>query len=317
MRKVKKVFFIGDFYNNNGPSIANNALFKCLLLDPDRTIQVSRSGNGNKLYRLFELLAKLPAADAICLCSFSFVNYYAILAAKLFHKKIMYILHGYIQYEEAINGAPKKSLKKMMRLENFTFRCSDKIICVSKNAMKFVSNDFKEYHNKFEYIYNYVDIEAKKHILKDSNLDYIFMSIGGGMPRKANLQVCKAIEQLICRGDIKRERVQYIVVGPLMQFGKEIKKYDFVEYYEQLSHDQVIEKLQTADLYIQNSIFETFCLAVVEAIKCGCNVLLSKNIGAIELVSGLSENNIIMNVNDVSEIADKITNSIIHASTLP
>ena len=308
-----KVFFIGDFYSNNGPSIANNALFKCLL--SDRTLQVSRSDNRNKLYRLFELLIKLPTAHVICLCSFSFINYFAILSAKLFHKKIMYILHGYIQYEEEINGTPQKLLKKMTRLENFTFRYSDKIICVSKKAMEFVQNDFKEHCNKYEYIYNYVDIKEKNHIPHESDLDYIFMSIGGGMPRKSNLQVCKAIELLIDRGFLKRERIRYIVIGPLMQFGNEIKSYDFVEYYEQLNHDQVIKKMQIADLYIQNSIFDTFCLAVVEAIKCGCNVLMSVNVGAIDFISGLTEDNIIVDVSDVSEIAKKIKNNIMHLSS--
>ena len=47
-------------------------------------------------------------------------------------------------------------------------------------------------------------------------------------------------------------------------------------------------------------------LGVIEALACGCNVLMSCNVGAREVIKGLTDNEVINDVMDISEIKLKI-----------
>ncbi len=64
--------------------------------------------------------------------------------------------------------------------------------------------------------------------------------------------------------------------------------------------------MKQSDLYIQNSSFETFGLAVCEAIACNCKILLSKHIGALSIIKNLDEDMIINDNTDINEISEKI-----------
>ena len=68
--------------------------------------------------------------------------------------------------------------------------------------------------------------------------------------------------------------------------------------------------MSESNLYIQNSYFETFCLACVEAIQCGCNLLISRNIGALSVLKNVDDDHIIFNSNDIEEIKNKIEKCI-------
>ena len=65
-------------------------------------------------------------------------------------------------------------------------------------------------------------------------------------------------------------------------------------------------------MFVQNSSFETFGLAPVEALACGCPILCSKEVGALELIDNMQSEDIIENYEDPDEIAGKIRYNLEH-----
>ena len=64
--------------------------------------------------------------------------------------------------------------------------------------------------------------------------------------------------------------------------------------------------MKRTNIYIQNSIFETFGLAILEAAYCGCKLLVSNCAGALDCIDNMEDYNIIFDNNDVKEIKKKI-----------
>ena len=85
-----------------------------------------------------------------------------------------------------------------------------------------------------------------------------------------------------------------------------IKSYPFVDYIGMIPHEQILTYMQQSALYIQNSVFETFGIAPLEALLCGCNLLLSCHTGALSIIPGALETDIIYDPYDIDEIANKI-----------
>ena len=123
------------------------------------------------------------------------------------------------------------------------------------------------------------------------------------MPRKSKLPICKAIQEL---NKEKNTHIEYTIIGDYYGRKKEFDRFKFVTYYENLPHDKVLQEMREANLYIQNSQFETFGLAVMEAVLQGTSLLMSKNIGAKEVFSNLNQNDIIYETNNIEEIKSKI-----------
>jgi len=306
---LMNVFFLGDFKSNTGPAIANK-LMKKGLSDLDN---IKFSDANNLVMRVLEVILNTIMFDNICICSFSKINYIAINLAKLLNKNIYYIMHGYVSYENSINNIDKsKENDKLIKLEKYILKNSKKVFCVSKKFMEFIIEKEPEYSHKFDFIYNGIDIEEiekNARFYKGKKDKNQIISIGGGMKRKNNLTVCKVIEILNSKYNMN---LKYIVIGLPYTDKNEICKFNFVEYYDYLPHDKVLRILGQSNLYIQNSSFETFGLAIVEALFSGCNLLISNNVGVIDLFKDLNEMDIIYDTNSVEEIARKIENVLIN-----
>lgn len=299
-----KIFFVGDFLTDTGPGIANKMLKKGL----DTYDNIYFSMCKRKISRVFEMLIKIIKSDCVCFCSPSKSNIIGIKIAKLFNKKTLYLMHGYLTYEKKINEEVKEksNIQKINQFEKFIFSNVNQVFCVSKKFMEFMIEAEPDYRNKFNYNFNGLDIDkiyqtANK--FKNKKKRNQIVSLGGGMRRKNNLKVCKAIDKL---NKEKGMNLKYIVIGLPYTDKEKICSYNFVKYYEQLPHESVLEILAESNIYIQNSSFETFGLAVIEALAAGCNLLVSNNVGALDVIDTLNENDIIINTNDENEIATKI-----------
>ena len=66
--------------------------------------------------------------------------------------------------------------------------------------------------------------------------------------------------------------------------------------------------LENTDIYIQNSIFETFGLSIIEAFECGCKIIMTEICGCIDCFQNLSSENIIKKNDDIDTISKKIIN---------
>ena len=298
-----KLFLVGDFVSNSGPAIANKMLRKGLA-----NRQVLYSDAKNKLTRILEIFVKTLMADCVCFCSYSKANYTGIRIARLLNKKVFYIMHGYRTFENKINkeNISGDELRKINESEKYLFKNVDKVFCVSAKFMEFMKQTEPDYAHKFDYNNNGIDIariEQNASLYSTHKKSNQIISIGGGMRQKNNLTICKAIDKL---NQEKGLDLNYIVIGLPYTDKKEICSYEFVTYYEKLPYEQVLRILADSYLYIQNSCFETFGLAVIEALISNCNLLISNNIGAIGVIDTIESGDLIYDTADVDEIAGKI-----------
>lgn len=297
-----KIFFVGDFISHTGPGIANKMMKKGLISHKE----VIYSEAKNKVSRIIELFYKIIISESVCFCSFSRANIIGIHFSKMLHKNTFYIMHGYKTLEYVINQKDYsvKEMKKINKSEKKIFQSVHKVYCVSKKFMGFMKNELPEYSEKFSYNFNGMNIGTFKN--KSSTLinnQIKIISAGGGMPRKNNLTICKAISEI---NKEKKYRIQYIVIGLPYSDKEQICKYDFVTYYDSVVHDDLLKLMKESYLYIQNSSFETFGLAVIEALTCGCNLLVSSETGAIDVLKNINDFDLIKKTNDTIEIKQKI-----------
>lgn len=91
---------------------------------------------------------------------------------------------------------------------------------------------------------------------------------------------------LICKYD---PDVKIVIVGDgsrkegIEQVVDEHGLYDRVRMMNEVSHEQVADIMRTGDVFLNTSLTETFCIAIVEAASCGLHVV-STNVGGINEV---------------------------------
>lgn len=304
-----KFFFVGDFLNNTGPGMAN----KNLRVGLASFSNILYSDAKNKIIRILEMIFKITISDYICFCSPSKANIIGLKIAKLLKKKSFYIMHGYLTYENEVNqpNISKEELRKINLFEKFIFMHVEKIYCVSKNFMEFMKIAEPDYKEKFQYNnngLNFMELENATwnfDVIKKSKQ---IVSIGGGMRQKNNLTICKAIDKL---NNEKNLNLSFVVIGLPYTDKDSICAYDFVTYYEYLPHEEVLGVLRESYLYIQNTSFETYGLSVIEALASNCNLLISKNVGAMGVFKTINSEDLIYDTWDIEEISKKIEKIIL------
>lgn len=310
-----KFFYIGDFKSNNGPGIANRNLkrgIKQAMMEHPGSYKVYFSRRSCLPSRIWEMIQYIAWSDFVCICNYTRLHLFAAWLAKKMKKKCIYRLHGYATYESQVNhpNMDKKSWNRVHRQESFLFKHVDKIICVSKISKDYMVGQEPLYANKFHYCYNAVNYQKIENLIgvkKNSGKDKcLILSVGGGMPGKNNLTVAKGIQ--ILQRKHPEISFEYTIVGAAYTQKDALRHYSFVKYYDHLPHKQLLEKMKESDIYIQDSTFDTFNLSAIEALMCGCSLLLSKNIGALGIFENISSRNIIYSVKDAEEISEKIWN---------
>ena len=302
----KKIFFAGDFIGETGPGVANRILRSGFKGRND----IWYSDSQGKILRVLEMITKIAFSENICFCSFSKINEIGIKIAKLLKKKTFYIMHGYVKYENRINCIENNNYV----LEEYILRNINKVFCVSQKFMDFMKEAEPEYKEKFDFNYNAIDhsiISEIVHMNQAVKSKNRIVSVGGGMRRKNNLSICRAIDIL---NREKALNLEYIVIGQPHNDKEEICRYSFVTYYDLLPRHKVLEIFASSYLYIQNSSFETFGLAVIEAFAAGCNLLVSDNVGALSLFNTRNDNDVIFDTNDIDEIATKLYNILLNSN---
>lgn len=294
-----KILFLGDYKANTGPSNVNKNLKKHL---PQNVIYINSS---NIFIRTIEIIFKTILYNVIIISGNSRSNRICINITKIFRgkKKIINILHGSSLYENKINNLNND---KIVIEEKYLLDNSDLILCVSKKFMKWFKNYNQQYSYKTSYLNNGIDwdildkIKNLKELNRESNT---IITMGGGRPQKNNVTICEAIKILNEKKNIK---YKLIVLGRDYEDTEKIKSYNFVDYIGQVEQGEVYYYLKKSSIFIQNSYLESFGLAPLEALLCGCNILVSKNVGAISILKTIEENDIISDCNNPKEIAKKI-----------
>jgi len=297
-----RVFIVGDYKTGSGPA---NVTYEYIKRFPKGTLYQKTS---SKPGRVLEILVKTLFCDVVLCSGYSGQNLVVIKWAHLTHRKVAYMMHGCVEHENAINSAEDE---EMNRIERATLKGSDAIFAVSGRFEGWLKANYPEEKDKISHVSNgveFIDAEPSSNGINGSRRDKnMIFSVGGGMPRKQIKIICEAIDIINKSRKEKGEKELSLVVTGAKGLDDElINSYSFVDNRGLVSKEELKDIYRKSILFIQNSCFETFGLAPMEALSLGCSVLLSDKIGALEVISDLCENDIIYNDKDALEISKKI-----------
>lgn len=285
-----KILYIQNIKGLLGPAIVDNNVlpfFKCKV----KTLRAK-----NKALKTLELVVKILCVDCIIMSSLSKFNILAIKLAKLLRKKTIYYMHGSAEMESAM--ANKPNLQE--DIECFTVAHSDKIISVSETFREYVLLHFAVEDEKIVTVFNGIEFFEQE---PQEKIPHSIITTGGMVPRKRNLQLCEAVQLLSNKyPDIQLSIVHNTscTIPP-----DEAMKFPCVKYLNTMPHNELIKLLGQTQLYCQNSAYETFGLAIAEALYAGCDLVLAKNIGINDLLN-IDPYYIIQDCENVEEIAKRI-----------
>ena len=292
-----RIFLAGDYRTGTGPANVTKSYLERL---PKDTLYLKAK---SKLLRIPEIFAKTLQADVVLYSGYSRQNILGLKLARFFKRPSAYLMHGCVEHENAINGVPDE---EMNRVERETMALADRVFAVSEWFAGWLKENYSEYQDKIDAAVNGIDMtllsgNEKKTVMREPNQ---ILSIGGGMPRKKIKYLCEAVNLL--NQDRDREPVRLIVIGDDGLDTEAINSCPFAENRGLVPFAETKELLYSSALFIQNSCFETFGLAPLEALLCGTSILLSKQVGALELFSHTERTDIIDDYADAEEIAAKI-----------
>ncbi|MCR5507520.1 MAG: glycosyltransferase family 4 protein [Lachnospiraceae bacterium] len=294
-----RVFVIGDYRTGSGPANVTKEYLLRLPKDTKRLIFSS------KIMRALEIIFKMPFCDVALFSGYSGQNILGLKWAKRLKKPGVYLMHGCVEHENAINECISA---KMNETERKTMELSTAIFAVSARFASWLKTYYPEYADKIDTALNGVDTGALALIRKQGGFgrrkDGMILTVGGGMPRKKIKHICGAIE--ILNRMAGTEKYTLTVVGEPGHDDEKIASYPFVRNLGHVRASEVRKLYREASLFVQNSCFETFGLAPMEALMNGCSVLMSHEVGALELFYDVNDGDIINNWYDETEIAGKI-----------
>lgn len=283
------IFFYGSPFGENGPAQVNRAYVKCL---PSKVLRIK---SNNRFVARLEILAKILVSRVIIISALGFKTYETALA-KTLGKKIIYIMHGL-----ASDDGPLQR-----RLEADILPKANLILCVSSIFCKLARKRLPEYADKIDVLTNGIDWdELPDSTLVDDSLrkNNEIILVGGGRPIKRNLNICRAVEILNNEG--QNYHISVFGDTPSQEDTYSISEFPFVNCYGLIPHKTLMEMYQQACLFIQVSESEPFGLAVIEALSCRCNILISANVGANEVFHPLPQEVVDIPA-DIEEIKTKL-----------
>lgn len=228
------------------------------------------------------LKAAIGRADAILVW---FMGRNALLPILMARARIIPIVSVIGGFEVAWVKALKYGIRPGTLKERVLRRlliASDAIISVSRFSSEEALRRFPEYESKLVLIPNAVDtalFNMGSHKLRSGVANV-------GMINRKTIEL-KSI-RLFVETARRMPDVPFTLIGPATDRAAR----EFVQtlpsnvtWLGRLPHDTIAEKLQTASVYFQASVYESFSVAMAEAMSCGCFPVISNN-AALPEVAG-------------------------------
>jgi glycosyltransferase involved in cell wall biosynthesis len=199
-------------------------------------------------------------------------------------------------------------------IEKYTFSKINRIIAVSTRVKKELIDYYNVSKEKIFLIPNGIDIsefknkqESRLNFHSKFNTDYILINVGGCSKIKGIYEVIKALKY------IRDLNWIFIVIGggarkDMILVKKLLKQYNLdnrVLLLGSLKKELVKNIVQEADIYIHPSLYESFGIAVLEAMALKKPIVASRIDSLEELVNDAG---ILVNVGDISGLANAIRN---------
>ncbi|MGC9108371.1 MAG: glycosyltransferase family 4 protein, partial [Infirmifilum sp.] len=178
-----------------------------------------------------------------------------------------------------------------VRLEEMVLRSARSLWAVSNMVKQSLVNDYGIPQDKIFVLYNGVDIE-KFHPLKDNEREELKTEFG----LKEELVLAfvgadpyiKGFDTLLRALSKIKGSDKYVLLAIGFKPSKEILHLSEglnIKYLGRLSEEELIRIYQITDFLILLSRYDSFPLVVLEAMACGAIPILSKNVGASEILT--------------------------------
>ena len=285
---MKKYLFLGGTDGNTGPSNVNRNIIANL------TNSFRYVKSNNRYFKYIEAFYKMMLSEVIVISGISKLNSLIVSVAKKLNKKIIYIMHGCYEIETNLNGFQIND--KSLRIEKNILELSDLILPVSKRYSEVIKNKYPQYKDKISYLYNGVSLELKKEYEKENRPNDV-IAVGGDRKLKNNLSVANAMNKI--------DQNKVLNVYGYIYEPDNLPKSDNICFHGLVTQNELYEKMRNTKLFVQNSIYEPFSLSIFDALICGCSILVSNIVGALDLLD-VNDNDIIFNPFDEEEISKKI-----------
>lgn len=283
-----KILFWGGIKENNGPANINKGIVANLT---DRFRYVTARGKCREMAGALWLLLR---SDAVVISGVSRKAAILAVAARMLGKKSLYLMHGCAEAEATLNGrAPDKG---GLAWESCIWKHADLLLPVSKRYMLWFREQYPQYACKTDYIYNGVDPTLFARPVSGKKQPGTVAVSGGLAPLKNNEPVIRAVEAL--EGKASLTVYGCTGEGPGAQYYHTVLR-------EVLPNEEFLHCLEQTSLFVLNSRLESFSIAAVEALACGCSLLISGAAGVADILA-LEETDILHDPMDEGEIRRKI-----------
>lgn len=259
-----RILYIGDFHRTSGPSHVDVSL--------KHHFQVSTE-HSYKFWQIEKkitqsLIKEIVNADVIHVSGVSTLGFIAIVVGRMFDKLCTLTVHGSLTEESRyrpVSGWRRFLERGLLHCAHMTFPVSS--LLADKLGIKrdcVIPNGIEPCHIS----------EKEKH-------PFDIVIIGGGRRQKRHLEVCNAIEYVIQQSGLG---IQVHLFGEKGEDSEALRHFSFVRDHGYRPKRDILRYLSTAKLFIQYSEFDSFSLAVAEAINCNCHIITSCNVGINEYV---------------------------------
>ena len=262
-----KVLYIGDFIKGNGPSTVDINI-RDSIQSSNQVNQVEFLQSTTKLS--FTVLKKISNVDVVHVSGVSFLGMLFMIFSRLCRKKTSMTMHGSLVIESRFR---KISLYRRV-FEFIQQKSANKIMPVSKLLAEKVKINKKVIviPNGFNYIDNLA-------ISKKANLITL---IGGGRKEKRHLDICEVIQKI---NDEHGLNIKVNLFGENGVDSNKINSFHFVDDFGFCNKNIVLNSLSKSKIFIQYSEFESFSLAVADAINYQCYIITSNLVGINDFIS--------------------------------
>lgn len=236
----------------------------------------------NKRVYVFVKSLILSKFDAYHVFHFGVSNLIALMIVKFLKRKpFYYTVHGLV-YTEIKQGS--KLNKHHLLVEYLLMKLSDKVFPVSKDLELQIIKRYKIPSSKIQVISNGVE-DYFIHTKPNFN---IYQQKLNANPKKkliftaTGTQKIKGIESLLKTITLmKRDDFILVIAGPKGSIHNKIDRYidnNKVHFIGILGREDLLSAYYYSDIYIQNSIYETFGLAPLEAMAQKKPIVISENV---------------------------------------
>lgn len=281
-----KILFYGRTRGNSGPENVNRDFYAHL------TDSFLPAAQGRSLRALAGDFGKLLGCDTLVVSGLSRKGCLLTAAAGLLGKKRVYILHGCARWEQAVNGMENTAPIKQ---EQYLMKHCHLVLTVSRQYRDFLTEYWPKYAEKLGFLNP--GLPELPDLGEWEKIPGTILAAGADRPLKNNLPLAKAVEAL--NGTFRLE-----ICGAACR-GNPFEDFSHSQYLGLLPREEYWKKLRQTEIFVVNSTRESFGISPLEALRCGCSLLVSENTGVRDLLN-LEERDIIHDPLDTEELKNKL-----------